>query len=56
MEQTFCSANTPEENLKMQNFFNSLPPYVQENIRQAGMHFTNVQDLKNCADHITQNS
>ncbi len=49
----FCG-NTPQANSQMQEYFNSLPAYVQENVKQCGMEFRTLEELKQCTDNLTQ--
>lgn len=56
MQPNVCAGKTPEENSAIQSYFNTLSPYLQENICQSGMQFSNVQELKACAEHIMQRS
>lgn len=50
--QAFCASSSQEENKEIQCYFDALPPYVQENIRQSGMHFATVAEMENCAENI----
>ena len=50
---TFCGA-TPEENAKMRQYFNSLPPYIQETIRQSGIDIKSLDELESCAKHMSE--
>lgn len=38
----------------MQQYFESLPAYVQENIKLAGMEITSLEELKSCAENLMQ--
>lgn len=49
----FCG-NTPEDNMRMREYFNSLPAYVQETVQQCGIEFCTVEELKKCAQNMTQ--
>ena len=40
--------NDPE----MCSYFNSLPPYVQENMMQSSMSFCSMQELRACAEKL----
>lgn len=40
------------ENNEMNNYFQSLPEYVRENIKQTGVTFTNVEELRTCAQNL----
>lgn len=51
-EKMFCGRSA-EENAKMQQYFNSLPAYVQETIHQSGVTLSSVDELKKCAEHMT---
>lgn len=39
-------------NSEMQQYFNTLPEFVQETITQSGAQMSTVQDLKACADNL----
>ncbi len=41
-----------ENDPAMQQYFNSLPPYVQENIKQAGTDIRNLEELRSCAENL----
>ncbi len=43
-----------EEN-DVQDYFNSLPEYIQENIMQSGVEIQSVNHLKELAEHYTGN-
>ena len=45
--------NCPEQN-QMQQYFNQLPSYIQENIEQSGIKIQSMEQLKNCAENLTK--
>ena len=45
-KNSICSS--PE----MQQYFNTLPEFIQETITQSGAQISTVQDLKACADNL----
>lgn len=45
--------NYPEQN-QMQQYFNQLPSYIQENIEQSGIEIQSMEQLKNCAENLTK--
>lgn len=47
----FCGASA-EENLEMSQYFHTLPIYVQTALQEGGMSFTNLKDLKACAENL----
>ncbi len=40
------------KNQEMQQYFNTLPQFVQETINQSGPEMNTVQELKNCAENL----
>lgn len=40
------------KNPELQQCFDSLPPYMQENIKQSGVQFKCAQDMKEYAEHM----
>lgn len=40
------------QNEQMRSYFNSLPPFVQESIRQSGMKFHTPDALRRCAENL----
>jgi hypothetical protein len=46
--------NALENDPQMQQYFNTLPKYVQENIKQSGAKFSNLNELQQCAQNLTQ--
>ena len=54
-EPIFCGA-TPEENAKMQQYFNSMHTYEQETIFQSGTKVATVEELRKCAENMTKNN
>lgn len=45
--------NCPEKN-QMQQYFNQLPAYIQENIEQSGIEIQSIDQLKKCAENLTK--
>ena len=41
-----------EEDRQLKEYFNSLPPVIQENIKQAGTQIRNLSDLRQCAENL----
>lgn len=41
-----------ENDPAMQQYFNALPPYVQENIKQAGTDICSLEELQRCAENL----
>ena len=39
----------------VKNYFDSLPEYMRENIKQSGVTFDNVEDLKKYAENMMNN-
>ncbi len=48
----FCSADT-EETLKMQQYFDTLPAYVQETLHQSGVSVSSKEELERCVENMT---
>ena len=44
--------NQMANSLEMQQCFDSLPPYMQENIKQCGIQFQTAQQMKEYAQHM----
>lgn len=40
---------------EMQQYFDTLPPYVQETIKQTSVELTNKQELVQCAQNMMKN-
>lgn len=47
--------NGMEQDAAMQQYFSSLPIYVQETIKQSGVCPQSVEELRQCAQHLTEN-
>ncbi len=41
-----------KDNLESNSYFQSLPSYVQETIKQSGIDITSVEELKKCANAL----
>ncbi|MBC8569316.1 hypothetical protein [Zongyangia hominis] len=46
--------NPLENDPQMQQYFDTLPKYVQENIKQSGAKFCSLAELQQCAANLTQ--
>ncbi len=44
--------NTFQENLAENAYFQSLPVFVQETIRQSGISIKNEEELRECAQNL----
>lgn len=42
------------QNQDAEAYFSSLPIHIQELLQQSGMKMTSVQELKHCAEQLTQ--
>ena len=47
--------NNFNENLDSNEFFQSLPSYVQETIEQSGITLNSEEELKKCANTLMNN-
>lgn len=56
MNDTIFHGATPEDNAQMQQYFSTLPPYIQESIYQSGIPMNSLEELKSCARHMTEGS
>ncbi len=43
-----------EENPALKQYFDSLPPFIQETIMQSGVCIENEEQLRQCARQLTQ--
>lgn len=50
MNEPIFGGSTTEENLRMQQYFNTLPAYVQETLYQSGMMLSNIEELQSYAE------
>ena len=39
---------------QIQQYFETLPAFIQDSIMQSGIIITSVEQLKSCAQHITE--
>ena len=46
-----CPIN-PYQDEAMQQYFQSLPPIVQENIMMCNPELDNLEELRQCAEHL----
>lgn len=44
--------NDFKENLNNNQYFQSLPAYVQETIKQSGVNISSEEELRNCAENL----
>ena len=53
-----ANANTNNNvNAQVNQYFNTLPAFIQENIKQTGVHFNSVQELQQVANQmLSQNN
>ncbi len=49
----FCGQNA-EETLRMQQYFDTLPTYVQETLYQSGVSVSTKEELMRCAENMTK--
>lgn len=49
----FCGKDT-EETLRMQQYFDTLPAYVQETLYQSGVSVSTKEELMRCAENMTK--
>lgn len=49
----FCNASS-EEQARMQQYFHTLPAYVQETIHQSGIMVSSLAELQKCAENMTR--
>ncbi len=45
-------SNPLTQDPEIQQYFQSLPPYIQETIYQSGVEITSKQQLQQCADGL----
>ena len=43
-----------ENDPQMQQYFQSLPAYIQESIKQSGVSANSVEELRRCAENLAQ--
>lgn len=53
MKPNFCGM-TAEDNEKIEQYFNTLPVYVQETILQSAVSIHSVEELQSCAKNMTE--
>ena len=49
----FCEVPA-DEKAKMQQYFHTLPAYVQETIHQSGIMVSSLAELQKCAENMTR--
>ena len=45
-----------DKKAELEEYFNSLPIYVQESIKQTGVCFSSKEELQNCAQGMMERS
>lgn len=48
--------NPSSMNAKMERYFSTLPPFIQESIKQSGTHFNTMEQMQSFVDHLNQKS
>ncbi len=48
-------SNTFKETLDSNRYFQTLPTYVQETIKQSGIDINSEEDLRRCAEKLMKN-
>jgi hypothetical protein len=51
-----ANANTNNTNDQICQYFNTLPTFIQENIKQTGVQFHSVQELQQVANQMLSQS
>lgn len=54
-EGMFCGKDAAE-NARMEQYFATLPAYVQETLHQSGTQVCSMEELKQCAQTMTKSS
>lgn len=54
-DQSIFGTNPFTGEKDVQEYFNSLPEYIQENIMQSGIEIQSVNHLKELSEHYTDN-
>ncbi len=49
-------SNTFKENIDSNQYFKSLPIYVQETIKQSSIDIDSEEDLRKCAEKLMKNN
>ncbi len=52
MPDNFYANDPIKDNPQMKQYFNSLPAYVQESIKQSGIEVRTLEDLRSCAENM----
>ena len=52
MPDIFHSSDAFAQNPSMQQYFMSLPPYIQESIKQTGIDMKSEDELRKCAENL----
>lgn len=52
MSKKKTSPPQKQSNSQMTEYFNTLPPMVQESIKQSGIKFSNEEEMKNYAKNL----
>ena len=53
MEKPLVCGKDTEETLRMQQYFDTLPAYVQETLYQSGVSVSTKEELMRCAENMT---
>lgn len=56
MQNQNPQANAANNDTQLNQCFASLPKFVQENIKQSGVTFSNVQEMQQVANQMTKQS
>ena len=48
--------NTFKENIDSNRYFQTLPTYVQETIKQSGFDINSEEELRKCAEKLMKNN
>lgn len=44
------------ESIDSNAYFQTLPTYVKESIKQSGVHFASEEELRDCAEKLMKNN
>lgn len=54
--EVIIMSNTFKENIDSNQYFKSLPIYVQETIKQSSIDIDSEEDLRKCAEKLMKNN
>lgn len=54
VKEVICVMSDKFTDPHMQQYFSSLPPYVQETITQSAVEFSDAQSMKQFAENLTR--